>query len=32
MDAKWSDYVARTENGWARMLEAVDSRLPDATP
>lgn len=24
MDAKWVDYVARTESGWSRMLAAVD--------
>jgi uncharacterized protein YndB with AHSA1/START domain len=27
MDAKWAEYLARTENGWARMLHAVDSHL-----
>ena len=24
MDAKWADYVSRTESGWARMMHAVD--------
>ena len=23
MDAKWADYVSRTESGWTRMLDAV---------
>jgi len=23
MDAQWADYIARTESGWARMLENV---------
>ena len=27
MDKKWIDYVARTESGWARMLEQVDNTL-----
>lgn len=25
MDAKWADYIARTEDGWSRMLEAIES-------
>lgn len=24
MDAKWADYVARTESGWSRMLAAIE--------
>jgi uncharacterized protein YndB with AHSA1/START domain len=27
MDAKWAEYVSRTESGWARMLHAVDDLL-----
>jgi uncharacterized protein YndB with AHSA1/START domain len=27
LDAKWADYVTRTESGWARMLHAVDRFL-----
>ena len=27
IDAKWVDYLARTEAGWARMLQAVDRLL-----
>ncbi len=27
MDAKWVDYVARTESGWSRMLQQVDNLL-----
>ena len=27
MDAKWAEYVARTESGWTRMLQAVDRFL-----
>jgi uncharacterized protein YndB with AHSA1/START domain len=27
MDAKWHEYVARTEAGWARMLEHIDQLL-----
>ena len=25
MDAKWAEYVDRTEQGWTRMLQAIDS-------
>lgn len=27
MDARWADYVSRTESGWARMLQAVEDLL-----
>lgn len=27
MDAKWLDYVSRTESGWARILQEVDGFL-----
>lgn len=27
MDAKWVEYVSRTESGWARMLAEVDRHL-----
>jgi uncharacterized protein YndB with AHSA1/START domain len=27
LDAKWAEYISRTENGWARMLQAVDRFL-----
>jgi uncharacterized protein YndB with AHSA1/START domain len=27
MDAKWADYVARTESGWVRMLQEVERVL-----
>lgn len=27
IDEKWIDYVARTESGWARMLQQVDNLL-----
>lgn len=29
MDAKWIDFVSRTENGWTRMLQQVDKLLAD---
>jgi uncharacterized protein YndB with AHSA1/START domain len=27
LDAQWADFVARTESGWARMLDRVDELL-----
>jgi uncharacterized protein YndB with AHSA1/START domain len=27
MDAQWLDYISRTESGWSRMLEGVESSL-----
>jgi len=27
MDEQWKDYVARTENGWLRMLQSVEQQL-----
>jgi uncharacterized protein YndB with AHSA1/START domain len=27
MDAQWAEYIARTENGWARMLKAIEHML-----
>jgi uncharacterized protein YndB with AHSA1/START domain len=27
MDAKWLDFVSRTETGWARMLQEIDALL-----
>ncbi len=29
MDAKWAEYVSRTEGGWSRMLEHVDLLLAE---
>lgn len=31
MDAKWIEFVSRTESGWARMLQQVEHALGDAT-
>ncbi|MGD9722231.1 MAG: SRPBCC family protein [Pirellulales bacterium] len=28
MDARWADYVARTQQGWGRMLAAIDTLGP----
>ena len=28
MDSSWAAYVSRTEQGWTRMLKAIDSTLP----
>ena len=27
MDAAWADYIARTEQGWGRMMKAIDGLL-----
>lgn len=27
MDAAWVEYVSRTEQGWGRMLKAIDAQL-----
>jgi uncharacterized protein YndB with AHSA1/START domain len=27
MDSKWTEFISQTENGWARMLRAVDELL-----